>query len=158
MPKTTSKYGWRLFGLDDNLDMTIVNEAVEGIEDSLTVELDRKADITVFESGRQYRTGRVYQAGANIFNEFFMQVSLGNLPNNARKNIPHGVINAIDVRIDTGLSFVMDGASRLPIVFVWHNQSQNISAYIDNGNISVQTWGNYSSAWGMVTLRYLRHV
>jgi len=36
MAKTTNKYGWRLFDLDDNLDLTIVNEAVEGIENTLT--------------------------------------------------------------------------------------------------------------------------
>jgi len=162
MAKTTNKFGWRLFDLDDNLDLTIVNEAVEGIEKTLTRgtssqlltgdgDLISTTNIPTSGSTQPFAAGGAFTALAQKLDESRFNAShLGvhsfilrntdfiGLDSNTRATIIIGITDAnagasVMPAIDgTGITHMHRGDTA---IVSWFNGGLNLKIFRHNGTV-----------------------
>ena len=112
------------------------------------------------EVGKEYKVGTFTLNGVT-YDRYVKVVDCGQMPNNARITVPHGISNVIDFLSVKGTANGIEGANHFsfsfPRVFVISNTQYVCDLYIQNDNIiiNVPTY-DLSAYTGKVILEYYK--
>lgn len=103
-------------------------------------------------TGTEFETGRIIDGKK----EYGKRVRLGNLPNNEKKDVAHGISNITFTKIE---GICDDGlGNRLPLPYInIDSLGASISMYIDGANIRIKTYSDKSAYVGYATLYYTKN-
>lgn len=102
-------------------------------------------------SSTEQATGGTWVDGKRIYKK---TVDIGSLPDNATKNVAHGISNLDTVIKMEGYAY--ESPSFIPLPFVTNNDSNQVYLIVNATNIIIGTGANRSSFSGYVTLWYTK--
>lgn len=126
----------------------------DGNKSTVQTEIDKqnKKIGNVF-SYEEVKTNDVWVDGKPVYRKTY---DCGNLPNNAIKNIAHGLTNFSTMMIDQSHTYATDTSNNIPIPFVGDALIGMIKLNITPTHILIQTNQDRSSMKGIVTLLYTK--